>query len=496
MVESDKVLEGKKGFLFLKGDSNFVLDQIAGKTPLDEDTIAAWDQRLKKRREHARRCNYIYKFLIIPNKHCVYSQCLPDGIAVSESRPARQLAARFPDTIIYPLEFLKSVSKNLVYFRTDTHWNGLGATLCMNKFADKFGSRQQDFTVHTYELKNGDLGGKLAPPRTETANAAMLEKMGKRDFTNKLNTSGMVWTGGSGDSSLPTCVAFCDSFFNTQPYIISAYFNRIYAFSSPQVDTAIIERLKPDVVISENVERFIAEPEPDSDGPGVFKDRIYGKFFNLPPESLKNYPDALAAEPYSGLDYALLNDYLRLFRSTPSEDWPGARLDFLLERQPGQVGNMYRPCVGNGWWDANRAKFKTWLVGFGSAKDMIPKGAIFYLANLAENDVIAIGFHKAKGNADRIAFASLETVYIKAFKKGDLRLYADPQEVFFPLEGLRLEANSAYYISITGSGNLGMGMGGRDLHEREFFPRGYYALEGQDFALPVAGNFSISWRLV
>lgn len=499
MGESYKVLEGKNGFLFLTGDSNRVLNQICGGMALSCRSLDKWKACISDRLEHAKAHNYIYKFLIIPNKHCVYNQFLPDGIEIADSRPAVQLAEAMPNDVVYPLAYLRSMSGKSCegYFRTDTHWNYLGCVLFMNSFASSINSVALKF--ETYAMRNvcGDLGSKLTPPRNETTNAVIIKNSGRLEFDNMVRLGRMVWTGGTGIASLPVGVAFCDSFFNSMQTIIASYFNRLYAFTGPIFDKKIIELIKPDVVISENVERFVNSP-PEQSIFSSFKDFVYRRIFHIPYDEFRQKLNhVFIHEPYSGMDYTMLNAYAALYSHPDKDKAEENRLDFLIKNQPCQIpDNTVRPFSGNGWWASKSNKFKKWLVGFATQQTQRPRGVTFYLEGVRDNSRIDIQLYEAVSNAPRLIFSELRLLYSKSFSTKDLFLYADMQEVFFKLEALILMANRAFYMAIEGDANLGMGMGPKDRQPREYFLRGYFALDNWNTALPVAGCSSISWRLL
>lgn len=214
--ESDKVLKGKEGFLFLCNDSNDVIGQITGKRPLTSEGLAAWKNALEQRQEHARKHGYIYRFVIAPNKHCVYSQYLPEGIQLSDNRPAVPLVNAIGDPVIYPLELFKSIGERLCYYKTDTHWNGYGALTFMNSLAAEIGSRPLSWKDGEKIKSNGDLGSRLVPPASESFIGALPSAKVNYHVDNR----------------------------------------KIYAFIFPFYDFEIIERLRPDVVASESAERF------------------------------------------------------------------------------------------------------------------------------------------------------------------------------------------------------------------------------------------------
>jgi tetratricopeptide (TPR) repeat protein len=253
-----KSIKGKNEWMFLHNDSNWVFGQVTGKTPLSDVAISEWVEELENRQEHAKSNNYKYVFLIIPNKHCVYSEFLPDGVLLSENRPAVQLS-KASNLFYYPLSCLRNAKNKFdVYYKTDTHWNSVGASLVLNAIADKLcipsSIRMQIEDVDII----GDLGSKFTPIICSKSSEIMLDDKGSVIFSNNCpNIGGFVVYRGI-RSDLPTAVVFGDSFLRSNIHILSQFFSKIYFFHAPIFDRQLILSIRPNVVISANVERFIS----------------------------------------------------------------------------------------------------------------------------------------------------------------------------------------------------------------------------------------------
>lgn len=366
-----------------------------------------------------------------------------------------QLSGLGLDFVHYPLKMLQEHREHLTYYKTDTHWNKVGAALLMNQIASHAGLTQQDFGACYYEI-NGDLGIKLGGEfACEVAPSLKIGQPGKLLFHNGVRYRGAVRVAGTLNPDLPIGVTFCDSFFNTVIDLISSYFNKLYMFCAPLHDYGIIESLKPDVVITEMAERFV-QGEPNQ---ASFKQDAYNKLLGL------NYPLhelSLREESFSKLDYALVRSYAHVCeRANQDEDGIAARIEFLLENIPGHVWDSKRIDHSNFFWESTEdAKFSRWAVGFTLAETSVLAGICFFLSNISRNEWLSLTIYSVHCNFSSPRFEDRKPIYTRRYRIGELNCYADDQEVFFPLWKLSLPGDAAYLAVLECSDTVGMGMGG------------------------------------
>jgi hypothetical protein len=131
-LESDKVVIGKDGWLFLGdeyAESISYKREGALKSHLEEgkrisEAAALWDDWLQQNGVKS------FKILLCPDKSTIYPELLPDWALPKEPSRTDFLLKLNPTQIIFPKQDLlgvKSVSADPVYFKTDSHWNSLGA---------------------------------------------------------------------------------------------------------------------------------------------------------------------------------------------------------------------------------------------------------------------------------------------------------------------------------------------------------------------------------
>ena len=309
-----KCLVGKDGWLFLDNDTNKIIQQITG--AYDGFNAASADHWGRTIRRRAERLPVPYIFSVVPNKECVYSQCLPDGIVVSDDRPLSMIAARLPETL-YPLDALIRRSCDWPVFRkTDTHWNAQGAFI----FAEEIAKRAETLGIASRQVhpgdvdweprgkRFGDLGGKIEPKRSSDLYGIVYRTGAVQQvFYNRLKNRGGIAVFRS-DHSSARAILFGDSFGIIHLAEILAWlFGEVTYVSSPSIDYDMIERVKPDLVISEYAERFlVSRHKEDASFYLAAKAKVQSGVFSQ--EDLENFiqhgPDpvgALSGEQYLDL---------------------------------------------------------------------------------------------------------------------------------------------------------------------------------------------------
>lgn len=256
-----KALVGKNGFLFLRNDKNKVFRQISGEYTLTPLEVARWKAEIDYRADACRSVGAQYLYLIVPNKHCVYPQYLADGHVISEARIARKLETASPH-VLYPCDLLKEYGE-LAYYRTDTHWTSVGCAVVWNEIAGKLRLGTALDIAQTKQVTMvGDLGNKLSPQQTSIADELDIETGTVETWNNGLHNRGFASIHTNKNSNLKRAIIFGDSFTASHIKYISAYFSDLYFVNSNLFSLDLIQKLAPDVVITQTVERFIHKNVP------------------------------------------------------------------------------------------------------------------------------------------------------------------------------------------------------------------------------------------
>ncbi len=281
-TEALKVIQGKEGYLFLTNDTNQVCSQITGKLILTEKQLFQWKILLEMRKLWLQNQNILYFYFVAPNKECVYSDYLPDHIQISNQRCIFQLMSYLSEnsslaTIIYPIDALiEESSKMNTYRKGDTHWTDFGSYVAYRSLALEISSQLSipiipsseiefiEKTLHKPELF--DLGNKIGWKHDKTIVNQILNPRSKCIFDNKSKGTGRLYIYENSDKSLPIAMFFGDSFSHSMIPYLAESFSKLVLIQQPNLDYSLIEKEKPDVVISEQVERFIVRIPDDLKG--------------------------------------------------------------------------------------------------------------------------------------------------------------------------------------------------------------------------------------
>jgi|GEM_PF-2008739 len=131
--DSDRVLVGKDGWLFLKSQDN-VEKYVQHVYPYSDKELNERASAFVRLARDFRERNIRYVMVIAPNKHTVYPEYLPDYLVASERTRCDQLVDRINELAPGEVEivdlrpFLRAAKgEELLYEKMGSHWNGLGA---------------------------------------------------------------------------------------------------------------------------------------------------------------------------------------------------------------------------------------------------------------------------------------------------------------------------------------------------------------------------------
>jgi hypothetical protein len=292
--ESEMVLHGSDGWLFLQRDRNDVLGQHTGSVRLGADEKAQWRRTLERRVEAGKRLGVLWSCLVAPDKESVYPEHLPAGVEPVERRPVHEfleVAEEAGAPVAYALDRLEQAKAGPeLYAKTDTHWNYRGSYVAYRAFCDLLSRQGLDLEVveearlrwHDEELE-GDLGGKVlggpkleAMPRVEVA-----DPQARLTFDSGVVNHGWV-VRFEKSAEGRTCVFFGESFaYFLLPYLKETFERLVFVHTSMFIPE-IVERERADVVLSLPLERFLIRPPDDEDAFAKLQETVARKGAQLP----------------------------------------------------------------------------------------------------------------------------------------------------------------------------------------------------------------------
>ena len=253
---------GKDGWFYFDNYNSLV--DAAGKADLSDELVMRGVESFYKNWQMLRSKNIDYLLVIAADKSTIYPEFLPDYIEPKGphriDKFLKALKALHPDFPVLDLRpILLAAKKNeIIYHKTDTHWNKRGAHYAYMEIAKKLGikphSRSEFFNkedelirgdisdimgVETTNL-NYDLNPKFVPTIREEKNPA-LEKFYKPNFLVNEN------------QNLGRLLVYKDSFFLNLIDLISLHFSSsIFINEFPcDLNYETIKNLRPNLVIQE-----------------------------------------------------------------------------------------------------------------------------------------------------------------------------------------------------------------------------------------------------
>jgi alginate O-acetyltransferase complex protein AlgJ len=269
---------GKDGWLFYSGGLSF--REYQRTDPLGQSSLRALQKDLDRLNSTLAGQGKSFLLVIPPNKTSIYAQYMPDQIPVigSESRLDQFVAYMkgHGETQVLDLRpaLVAASSAQPTYFRTDSHWNDLGAYYGYAAIIRALSAAYPNLTARP--LLDFDLtaiaGGEATdlpatmgylPIREEAQE--LVPRFPNQTTTVSLPTSDgtLIRISTNQQSGSPRLLVFGDSFYSGLAKFIEPDFSRVTMLSY-RVGTGgslqeWIRRENPDIVIIECVERSLEE---------------------------------------------------------------------------------------------------------------------------------------------------------------------------------------------------------------------------------------------
>lgn len=276
---SRSLVVGRDGWLFF-GDAA----AIAQYRGIARFTASELEQRrtaLEARQAWLAERGIAYLLVLVPNKHRVYGEFMPPALPkVSDESQLDQLVAHLASHSTLPVLDLRPTlarakTQRRIYHKTDTHWNDLGAYAAYRAILERLGQQvpalanARPARVRPLERTTPGMGLarivglSLAYPEhsfdlvLDRPRAAVSQA--RRAAHQERTRRQLPIALGTGDASQPTAVVFRDSFANALIPFLSESFERVVYVWERDVNPKIVEIEKPDVVIHQIAERFLAK---------------------------------------------------------------------------------------------------------------------------------------------------------------------------------------------------------------------------------------------
>ena len=320
---TEDVVLGMDGWLYFAD----TLPDYVGLQPMTDREIFSAARNLRLMAEYCESQGARFLFTLAPNKNSLYPEHMPNLTLPSARKPrdAKRLAEELERQGVDYLDCfaLFRGQEETLYFKTDSHWNGMGAALAADAVNKALGrsSGYFDGPFTREEVHKGDLYDMLYPAGEglEADPVYSGELTIEYDVPIRSAENLTIMTHGGGEGSL---VMFRDSFGNNlYPYLADNFGAALFSRSMPyRLDLAA--QREADYVAAELVERnlrYLIQNVPVMPAPGRGTEKpegftVYGSGVNFdvePSEDLPGYvlvtgPPALAGRELPEADSPVL----------------------------------------------------------------------------------------------------------------------------------------------------------------------------------------------
>ncbi|SFL51203.1 alginate O-acetyltransferase AlgX-related protein [Methylobacterium pseudosasicola] len=286
----ESVHVGRDGWLFLIGGSNRVMDRYRGGLR-HWLLLRGWARLIEARSRRAESLGIRCLHVIVPEKLSVYDDKV-EGLRYAPAKAStRRLARRLARHPAY-LDLLAPLRAGRdgpvpLYLRTDTHWTIQGCLLAYREIMRALGAiPPADIGARPHIVSDAvmDLGEKLREPPRERLDRLMLQRDAKRVEVGPMLAAyeaegrdreahvgaHVVYRNETEGADPRRLVLFGDSCAHFDPFLLTGLlaesFREVHFVWSASLDWPYIERVRPDILLFELAERFLARlPKDDFD---------------------------------------------------------------------------------------------------------------------------------------------------------------------------------------------------------------------------------------
>jgi hypothetical protein len=286
---SPNVLLGRNGWLYYNhAPIGADYEEVR---PFTQDELEQWRHVLEQRHQWLRERHIDYLLFLPPNKQTIYPEHLgPELQPRHASGRLAQLVEHLQKHSTVPVidirqELLHAKHHERVYHVTDSHWNARGAFIGYHAVAEELARRfpqikpfeRSQFVETETDGKGGDLSGlidlrdvyherylDLVPRFSVRAHRSEVPVQYDKE---KLQVSySPPYALETGDTSLPRCVLFHDSFALAMLPFLAEHFQRLATVWHDDFHPDIVLGEQPDIVIQQLLERKLGFVTPRAIG--------------------------------------------------------------------------------------------------------------------------------------------------------------------------------------------------------------------------------------
>ena len=269
---------GKEGWLFFAGEMS--LQNYQKSDPLNVSNTKKLVAILSQMDAAVKEYGGTFLVVIPPDKSTIYPQYMPDEIPVIGNTTSldrlKERVEKNSDLRLLDLRpvLLQASNSSQVYYKTDTHWNCVGAFYAYQEILSAVSEDYpniktytiEDFDINSYEWSDFDIAKMMAAkvvdsgvsfvPRFETKISL------DTDYGSRYDISSLKVVTNLTKNDQPDLMIFHDSFYDACLYnFFEPTFGRTISMRYLDVELAavldVIQKEKPKIVVVEFVERLI-----------------------------------------------------------------------------------------------------------------------------------------------------------------------------------------------------------------------------------------------
>lgn len=258
----ESVVVGTEGWLYY-ADS---LGDYLGSEQMTERQLFDAAHTLAMIQEYAEANGVRFAFTIAPNKNSLYGEHMPyyyQGYQVEENNFSRIQPWLESEGVNY-VDLYGSLSEEdeVLYHKTDSHWNNRGAAIAADLLLTALGQEHSSYEKREYEVQadfEGDLAVMLYPSAVEPEEEIYFDPEPSFTYLEEVesNFDPRISTIGSAESG--SLVMYRDSFTNALlPFMAEAFRNAYFSRGVPYILSDIFT-YEADALVIERAERFLSE---------------------------------------------------------------------------------------------------------------------------------------------------------------------------------------------------------------------------------------------
>ena len=270
---------GRQGHVFLLDGTNHLLDQYLAKEsdPAIQAIAHAWIDCLLTRHRMLNERGIAFRQIIIPEKSTALSELYPVVVngPTAQFGAIEKRIAQLPDNEFYvPVRGPLSVhpDRNRTYSTVDTHFSPLGCYLTHKLLMESLGESVVPVPFTRRVVSLGDVGSRFPGahlcsadyyPDLSALEGIVFEPQRLELVEGARQIGTRVVYANPGAPVQKKVVAFANSFFelgveaNRISWWMSRWFSEFHFIWTPEIDYDYIDKVKPDIVIAQTIERFL-----------------------------------------------------------------------------------------------------------------------------------------------------------------------------------------------------------------------------------------------